>query len=243
MDYSIDINDEYVYCDDIDINSVTPSFKCLKNLKLFSYTDYYGNICTIDLLEYTIIPPLTTLFIKNNMIIPSCCKRLTILSGNINKYKIPDFIEYFDCSCLNTIQELEIPLSIKELHCDYNPIKNIILPKDIEIVYCSHCQLETISINENLTNLIILDLQCNNLNVIDFKLPKTLTILNIWNNNNIKLKYLDFIFKDNMNYLCGGDYFETLNPGYGDVPFDYTLSKIYKYVLDGQEYIDITRFN
>ena len=146
--------------------------------------------------------------------VPQKCKRLTFLSGTITSYKIPEGIVHFYCSCMNTIEHLELPQSLEELYCSGNPITKLVIPPNIRTIVCDNCKITSIEPQGELTCLERLSAEHNKIASIDFKLPKTLHTLDIFDNEGIKIKYLDFAFKDaSLDMLCGGDFFETLNPG------------------------------
>lgn len=178
---------------------------------------------------------LYNIFIEELSIFENNPKHLTIYDSNIKVLKLPDScISIFTDNCI--IEEIHFNKNIKYIDCEDCKIQNIKF--DIN----SH-QIIKINLKDNLLDkfdhllpesLLYLDLRNNKIKEISCKLPKLLE-LNISGNDNIKIKYLDFMFNDNIapDQICTGDYFKTLFPKSWS---EYDIDKLFDKIILNSEY-------
>jgi Leucine-rich repeat (LRR) protein len=165
----------------------------------------------------------------NNIFIDS---HINLIDEIIKVLKLPEHCtSIFMNNC--TINEIYFNKNIKYIDCENNKIQNIIFHPD------SH-QIITINLKDNLLtkfehqlpeSTLYLDLRNNKIKEITCKLPK-LFELNISGNENITIKYLDFMFKDNIapDQICMGDYLQILFPD-DNIWSEYYIAKLFDKII------------
>ncbi len=175
---------------------------------------------------------LYNIFTEEFSIFENNPKYINIYDSNIKLLKLPDTcISLFTNNCI--IEEIHFNKNIKYIDCEDCKIKNIKF--DIN----SH-QIIKINLKDNLLDkfdhqlpesLLYLDLRNNKIKEISYKLPK-LFELNISGNDNIKIKHLDFMFKDNIapDQICNGDYLKILFSN-DNIWSEYDIAKLFDKII------------
>jgi hypothetical protein len=125
-----------------------------------------------------------------------------------------------------------------------NNLTTIELPENIIDVILDNNKLTSITARKPLTKIIGLSIQDNKFEKFDLLLPNSMGHFNIQGNNNIKIKYIDFVFicdeYDNVRSLIDGDYKYIL--ANGALMSEYVRHQVAQRAYTGQKYIDIAKF-
>lgn len=140
------------------------------------------------------------------------CIEYIELKGQLSHLDVPDGKWSVDCSDMG-LETIYVPDQIEELHCSDNNLKMLEVPNTIQVIDCENNQITEIKFRggdpESLVHLNICD---NKFETFDTRLPKTLGMLFISGNPNIRMKYLDCVFIGTIYFIIG-DFDEVLFEG------------------------------
>lgn len=138
----------------------------------------------------------------------------------------------------NGLKSIVLPNSLIKFESYENNINNIELPENIEIVQLASNNVEKITVRKQLKKLHFLNIRDNKIKDIDFVIPSSIDYFYISGNENIKIKYLDFLFDDCNNIKPDTDFLESYKDGellYNDKTRTMVAQRAYL----GRKYIDI----
>lgn len=161
------------------------------------------------------------------------------LEGSIPSLVVPSHIEILDCCNMN-LCDLVLNENICVLFACNNNLTKLALPPKIRSVSITNNKLQKLSIinDKELEELHYLDISDNDMNDLNIRLPKTMSIFNMSGNPNLRIKHLDFIFRsDELESLIDGDFWDNL--GNGALYCEHVRHKLANRIYQGRKYINV----
>lgn len=157
------------------------------------------------------------------------------INGSLKSYRVPPRIENLEI-CDVGLNEIILSEDIRWLTCTNNNLTHIELNRDIECVELADNKLSVITAREPLTKIKLLDIQDNNMEKLDVKLPNTMQAFYMVGNPELKIKYMGFLLND-YNDVIDGDFVDIL--GNGLLYREYVRVKLGDKTYQGAKYVDI----
>ncbi len=166
--------------------------------------------------------------------------------GHLTEYVIPNHILDF-CGDNLGLEKLTLNEKLEWLFCRHNKLKSICLTPNLICASLDNNALETITTSGELTAIQSLSLTNNAIHNFDIVLPHDMFEFNIAGNENIRIKYLDFIFNydEEDKYIISiidGDYRWVLGNGIL-MNSEYARTMVAQYCYSGRKYIDLDEVN